>query len=152
MALTEQKKRFADKYFETLKGSESAIYAGYSEATARQIAHNLLQEPEVEGYLSSLRAEYSEKSGITKEWIIERFRLISERCVQAEPVFDKEGKPTGEYRFDSSGANNATAHLGKIIGVFEKDNTQKKAELVLPSPIIYNNAPPLSDSENKVNE
>ena len=76
MALTEQKKRFADKYFETLKGSESAIYAGYSEATARQIAHNLLQEPAVEGYLSGLRAEYAEKSGISKQWIIERLRLF----------------------------------------------------------------------------
>jgi phage terminase small subunit len=126
MALTEQKKRFADKYFETLKGSESAIYAGYSEATARQIAYNLLQEPEVEQYLSGLRAEYAEKSGISKQWIIERFKTISDRCIQEEPVFDSKGEPTGEFRFDSSGANNATAHLGKIIGVFEKDNEQRK--------------------------
>ena len=126
MALTEQKKRFADKYFETLKGSESAIYAGYSEATARQIAYNLLQEPEVEKYLSELRAEYAEKSGISKQWIIERFKTISDRCIQEEPVFDSKGEPTGEFRFDSSGANNATAHLGKIIGVFEKDNEQRK--------------------------
>lgn len=76
MALTEQKKRFADRYFETLKGSESAIYAGYSEATARQIAHNLLQEPEVEAYLSELREEYAKKSNITKErWVAELAEL-----------------------------------------------------------------------------
>lgn len=150
MALTEQKKRFADKYFETLKGSESAIYAGYSEATARQIAYNLLQEPEVELYLSDLRAEYAEKSGISKQWIIERFKTISDRCVQEEPVFDSNGIPTGEYRFDSSGANNATAHLGKIIGVFEKDNEQSKINLSIPAPVIYNTAPPLASNENEI--
>ena len=152
MALTEQKKRFADKYFETLNGSESAIYAGYSEATARQIAHNLLQEPAVKGYLSRLRSKYAEKSGISKQWIIERFKTISDRCVQEEPVFDSNGQPTGEYRFDSSGANNATAHLGKIIGVFEKDNEQSKINLSIPAPVIYNTAPPLSHSENEIED
>jgi phage terminase small subunit len=150
MALTEQKKRFADKYFETLKGSESAIYAGYSEATAKQIAYNLLQEPEVEQYLSGLRAEYAEKSGISKQWIIERFKTISDRCIQEEPVLDSKGEPTGEFKFDSSGANNATAHLGKIIGVFERDNEQARPNISIPAPIVYNQAPPLVNSENDV--
>lgn len=144
--------RFADKYFETLNAKDSAIYAGFSEATAKQIGYNLLQRDDIQEHLEKLRAEYSEKSGITKEWIIERFKTISDRCIQEEPVLDKDGNPTGEYRFDSSGANNATAHLGKIIGVFEKDNEQKKPEISLPAPVIYNSAPPLSDSENKVDQ
>lgn len=124
--MQENHKRFADKYFETLNAKESAIYAGFSEATAKQGGYNLLQRDEIQNYLKELRAEYAEKSGISKQWIIERFKTISDRCVQEEPVFDSNGKPTGEYRFDSSGANNATAHLGKIIGVFEKDNEQRK--------------------------
>lgn len=124
--MQENHQRFADKYFETLNGKESAIYAGFAENSAKVQASQLLQREDIQEYLQKLRAEYSEKSGITKEWIIERFKLISERCVQAEPVYDSKGEPTGEYRFDSSGANNATAHLGKIIGVFEKDNEQRK--------------------------
>jgi len=124
--MTEQKKRFADRYFETLNGSQSAIYAGYSEKTARQIAHNLLQEPEVEEYISELRASYQEKSGINKDWIIERFKEISDRCVQEIDPITTHGMPTGEYKFDSAGANKATEMLGKIIGVFEKDNDQSK--------------------------
>lgn len=126
--MTDQKKRFCDRYFETLNGSQSAIYAGYSEKTARQIAHNLLQEDEVEEYLQSLRAEAAEKSGINRDWIMDRFKHISDSCVQAVPVLDHEGLPTGEYKFDSSGANKATEMLGKILGVFEKDNEQAKAK------------------------
>jgi len=124
--MTEQKKRFADKYFETLNGSQSAIYAGYSEKTSRQIAHNLLQEEEVEEYLQALRSVAAEKSGINRDWIMDRFKHISDSCVQAVPVLDHDGNETGEYKFDSSGANKATEMLGKIIGVFEKDNKQKE--------------------------
>ena len=148
--MQENHKRFADKYFETLNAKESAIYAGFSEATAKQGGYNLLQRDEIQNYLKELRAEYAEKSGISKQWIIERFKTISDRCVQEEPVFDSNGIPTGEYRFDSSGANNATAHLGKIIGVFEKDNEQSKINLSIPAPVIYNTAPPLASNENEI--
>lgn len=124
--MQENHKRFADKYFETLNGKESAIYAGFSEDTARQKAWQLLQREDIQEYLQSMRVEYAEKSGISKQWIIERFKHISDSCVQAEPVLDNEGNPIGEYRFDSSGANKSTEMLGKIIGIFEKDNEQRK--------------------------
>lgn len=130
--------KFADKYFETLNASQSAIYAGFSEDTARQQGWQILQREDVQEYLQKLRDEYSEKSGITKQWVIDRFKNISDNCVQAEPVFDNKGMPTGEYRFDSSGANKATEMLGKIIGVFEKDNEQNKSVVALPIINIIN--------------
>lgn len=129
--MQENHKRFADKYFETLNAKDSAIYAGFSVDTAKQQGWQLLQREDVTAYLESLRAEYSEKSGITKGWILDRFKDISDRCIQAEPVYDNQGNETGEYRFDSSGANKATEMLGKIIGVFEKDNSQS-------APVINN--------------
>ena len=46
--MQENHKRFADKYFETLNGSESAIYAGFSEDTARQKAWQLLQRDDIQ--------------------------------------------------------------------------------------------------------
>lgn len=130
--MQENHKRFADKYFETLNGAESARYAGYAEASARIEASRLLDREDVQQYLQQLRAEYAEKSGVTKQWIIERFKTISERCVQAEPVLDRDGVETGEYKFDSSGANKATEMLGKIIGVFERDNEQSRPESFPP--------------------
>lgn len=126
--MQENHQRFADKYFETLNATVSAIYAGFSEATAKQQGWQLLQRDDVQEYLDKLRTEAQENSNVSRQWIVERFKDISDRCVQAEPVYDNNGLPTGEYRFDSSGANKATEMLGKIIGVFEKDNQQTKPE------------------------
>lgn len=129
LQMLDSHKRFADKYFETLNASKSAIYAGFSEATSRQGAYQLLQKEDIQEYLERLRAEAAEKSGISREWIIERFKEVSDRCIQAEPVMDKNGMETGEYKFDSAGVNKATEMLGKIIGIFEKDNNQSKAKI-----------------------
>ncbi len=121
--------KFADKYFETDNALESAIYAGYSPKTAKEQGYKIKERDDVKQYLAEQREKYAKKAGIDKEWIIERFKNISDRCVQAEEVLDKNGNPTGEYRFDSAGANKATEMLGKIIGSFEKDNEQKKVDV-----------------------
>ncbi len=38
--------------------------------------------------------------------------------MQAEPVLDRKGAPTGEYKFDSAGANRSLELLGKELGMF----------------------------------
>lgn len=124
--MTEKVKKFCDKYFETLHGTNSAIFAGFSEKTARSQASQMLDTDEVINYLGELRNIKAVETGITQAWVIERFKMISDNCVAAEPVLDKYGAQTGEFRFESSGANKATEMLGRIIGVFEKDNDQKK--------------------------
>ena len=44
-------------------------------------------------------------------------KKIYDRCMQEEPVLDKDGNPTGEYTFDSSGANKAVKTMGDHITV-----------------------------------
>lgn len=102
MPLSEQKKRFCDKYFETLKGAESARYAGFSEATARQIAHNMLQEPEVEEYLSALRNTLAEKTGITQQRVLEEYAKIA--FFDIREVFDIDGGLIHVKQLDDSSA------------------------------------------------
>jgi hypothetical protein len=112
--MQENHKRFADKYFETLNAKESAIYAGFSVDNAKSIGWQLLQREDISNYLSELKEEYSIKSGITKEWVMERFKGISDNSFGLN---------------DSSGANKATEMLGKMIGAFEKDNEQKSTKI-----------------------
>jgi hypothetical protein len=38
--------------------------------------------------------------------------------MQAEPVRDKDGNPTGEYRYDGAVANKALELLGRHLGMF----------------------------------
>lgn len=122
-----QHQKFADAYLRLNNGTKAAIEAGYSEKTARVKASQLLCIEEVETYIEQQRIKLSENAIVDAKWVQERFKDISDRCMTAEPVIIM-GEPTGEYKFDSSGANKATEMLGKIIGVFEKDNDQSKTQ------------------------
>lgn len=66
------------------------------------------------------------QTGLNREWVISRLMSVAERCMQAEPVLDKEGTPTGEYKFDASGANQALRMLGDTMGLFKP--AEKKPE------------------------
>lgn len=58
------------------------------------------------------------KTGLDRAWVIERLMSVVDRCMQAEPVKDRDGNETGEYKFDSSGANRALQLLGAELGMF----------------------------------
>lgn len=66
------------------------------------------------------------KTGLDREWVISRLMTVAERCMQSEPVLDRKGEPTGEYQFDSSGANQALKMLGDTMGLFKP--AEKKPE------------------------
>jgi len=150
--MTEQRKRFADKYFETLNGSQSAIYAGYSEATSRQKAYEILNDPEVEEYLSNLRAKEAAKHGISKDrWLSELenigFSNIQDFIETGNTIKDisqidenkaravssvKKTVTESEYgtkevvEFKLHDKLNALDKIGRHLGYFEKDNDQSK--------------------------
>lgn len=55
---------------------------------------------------------------LDEKWVLDRLRQIVDRCMQAEPVKDSKGEPTGEFKFDSSGANRALELIGKHFAMF----------------------------------
>lgn len=65
------------------------------------------------------------KTGLNREWVINRLMQVVDRCMQAEPVMVK-GEPTGEYRFDAMGANAALRMLGDSLQLFKP--IEKKPE------------------------
>ena len=66
------------------------------------------------------------KNGLDRSWVISRLMSVTERCMQAEPVLDKNSQPTGEYKFDSAGANRALELLGKTMRMFDAKETAKQ--------------------------
>lgn len=66
------------------------------------------------------------KTGLDREWVISRLMSVVDRCMTAEPVKDNKGNPTGEFRFDSAGANTALKMLGDTLGLFKP--AEKKPE------------------------
>jgi phage terminase small subunit len=123
--LTPKQERFCQEYVIDLNGTQAAIRAGYSKKTAKAEASRLLTNVNLLQRVSELQKKVSEKMNINFEWVLQRFIDISNRCMEVEPVRDHEGNPTGEYRFDSSGAIKATAEIGKLIGAYSEDNKQK---------------------------
>ena len=127
MALTPKQTRFCEEYLIDLNGTQAAVRAGYSPKTANEQAARLLANVSIQQFVQSLQQKLSETIGVNTEWILNRFKDISDRCMTAVPVMEKVDGflvESGEYTFDSSGANKATEMLAKHLGFFEKDNSQ----------------------------
>lgn len=129
--LSDKQEKLCREYLIDFNGTQAAIRAGYSKKTANEIAAENLAKPSIQAFIKQLQTKQSEELEITAKYVTDNIRNIGERCMQAQPVLDKQGNPTGEYKFDSQGALKAQELLGKRIGYFEVDNKQKKPELAV---------------------
>jgi hypothetical protein len=55
---------------------------------------------------------------LTKAWVIAKLVENVDRAMEAEPVLNAKGNPTGEYKYNGNVANRALELLGKEIGMF----------------------------------
>ncbi|WP_019377682.1 terminase small subunit [Virgibacillus halodenitrificans] len=122
--LTAKQELFCQEYIIDLNATQAAIRAGYSERTARVTASKLLSKANISARVQELKDKRAEKLGLDAYWVLKRLKDISDRSMQAEPVevWDPEAGemvPTGEYQFDSNGANKSTELIGKHIGMFD---------------------------------
>jgi phage terminase small subunit len=95
---------------------------GCSEEAARKNGSRLMTNDdirsEIERRQQEINKKVEEETEISVKWVLDSFKSIAERCMTAEPVLDREGNETGEYKFDSSGANKALENIGKHLGMF----------------------------------
>ena len=116
MTLTAQQEAFCLEYIVDLNGTKAAIRAGYSESCARQQASRLLSNANIQDRIAELKEERSKRTKIDADWVLTSAKRVFDRCMQDEPVI-VAGEPTGEYKFDSSGANKALDLIGKHVDV-----------------------------------
>lgn len=122
--LNAKQEMFCKEYLIDLNATQAAIRAGYSEKTARSQGQRLLTNVDVLARVKELKDKRAEELELDAYWVLKRLKDISDRAMQAEPVMEYdhvEGKmvETGEYQFDSTGANKATELIGKHIGMFD---------------------------------
>lgn len=155
--MTEQRRRFADRYFETLNATQSAIYAGYSDISAKSQASQLLDEEEIQEYLSDLRLKSEIKHGISKDRWLSELEAVGFSNIQdfisdgnnikdisklpeykakavgsiKKTVVEFEGGERSTVEFKLLDKLSALDKIGRHFGYFEKDNDQSK-------PIINN--------------
>jgi phage terminase small subunit len=116
--LTLKQQRFVDEYLLDLNGTQAAIRAGYSPKTAAVIANENLNKPYIAVAIEAAMNKRAESVGLSAEYVIKTIISTIERCSQAEPVLDKEGAPTGEYRFDAGNVLKGCELLGKHLKMF----------------------------------
>lgn len=77
----------------------------------------ILNYPNVLGFINSVKEKVAEEAQIDAAWVLKAAKDIYDRCMQAEPVIDKDGGRTGEYKFEHTGANKALDTIGKHVHV-----------------------------------
>ena len=123
--LNDKQRKFADEYIKCLNASEAYRKAGYKSDNVGTVKNNsskLLANTYIQEYIAERQKKLQEKTEITQEWVLNRLKEISDRCMQEVPVMkrvDGEMVETGEFKFDSQGAVKSTELLGKHLGLFE---------------------------------
>lgn len=96
-----------------------------SQKAASVEASRIMSDVNVRSYLKYCIESDHEALVATKSYVQMNLRVVAERCMQVEPVFDAKGQPTGDYKFDASGANTALKLLGQTIGMFKEESRIK---------------------------
>lgn len=119
--LNSKQERFAVAYSQGHTGAESYRQAGYAvtaQGSAASGANRLLRIPEVADRIQELQAAVADRVQIDKAWCMDQLVEIVNRCTQAVPVKDKNGKKVaGEWTFDHVGANRALDLLLRHFGL-----------------------------------
>jgi len=122
-----------EHFAQLVSNGESAtrayVLAGYSEGGAKQSAARLLTNADVCERIAYLRQQKEakhekavskavESAAIDKAWVLSKLVKVTEMGMQAEPVYDEEGNPAGEYKQNLAAANKALELIGKEMGMF----------------------------------
>lgn len=126
--LTPKQEAFAREYLVDLNATKAAIRAGYSAKSAEKIGYQLLEKTRVRAKIQEGQTNRSKRTEITADYVLETIRDTVERCRQGEPVKDREGHPTGEWRFDSNAVLKGCELLGKHLALF-KDKVEISGEV-----------------------
>lgn len=125
--LTPQQDRFCREYvLNGGKQKQAAISAGYSKKTASAQASRLLTNVNILSRVHAIQIEELKKASITPEFVMLQYLKVYNRCMQNEPVTEwdySEHKlvETGEYTFNSKGANDALKQMGEYLAMFTKN-------------------------------
>jgi len=116
--LTDKQELFCLEYLKDLNATQAAIRAGYSEDTARQTGYENLTKPYILERVQQHMSERVKRVEIDADYVLLGIKQLTERCIQAVPVVDKDGSTSGEYKFEATAALKGYELLGKHLKLF----------------------------------
>ena len=142
MPLKAKQARFVTEYLIDLNATSAAIRAGYSQKTADRQGHRLLKKAEVAREVQKAMDERAKRKQLSQDYVLDGIIETIERCKQAAPVEDREGKPVyvetpaGKiapvFRFEPYAVLKGYELLGKHLKLFvDRSEVDVKGKLVL---------------------
>lgn len=133
--ITEREELFCHEYLQDLNKTRAYMraYGNDNYASSAVSASRLFKNPNILTRIDELMKERNDSLKIDAAYVLENLISISQRCQQNEEVkeWDYEEKcmkGTGEYQFDSNGANKALELIGKHLGMF-KEKVEHSGEI-----------------------
>lgn len=116
--LTPKQEMFVREYLIDLNATKAAERAGYSKKTANEQGSRLLANVSVASAVQAQMNKRAETVELNATYVLQGIKRVVERCEQAEPVYDKEGNPTGEFTFQAGAALKGYEMLGRHLKLF----------------------------------
>lgn len=111
--LDEEKRAFTIAFAQSWNVSGAAHVARVD----KKQAEAWLQEPEVQTAVRLISDKAAQAEGVSYQYLISKQTEILERCMEARPVVNKQGKVVeGKFTFDAFNANKAIENLAKLTG------------------------------------
>lgn len=150
--LTDKQERFCQEYLVDLNATQAAIRAGYSNSTARQIGADNLSKVDIQARVSELNKSRLEATGISQKRVLEEYAKIAFFDIRKVYGVDGALLPISQLGYEEAAVIagvktteiiaddmiigntkevkvfdkiRALQDLGKHLGLFEKDNSQK---------------------------
>ncbi|GAC1467176.1 MAG: terminase small subunit [Chamaesiphon sp.] len=109
---------FCKEYLKDLNATQAAVRSGYSEKNADKIGSELLGKTRVNARIQELLNARGKRLEITADKVLKDIEECRLRCMQGEPVLDREGNQTGVWKFEASAALKASELQGKHLKLF----------------------------------
>lgn len=95
--MTPKQEAFVREYLVDLNATQAAIRSGYSERTAKQLAHTLLGRPDVADAVAQAMKARGERTKVDADWVLRR--LHDEAEADLADIYDATGnlKPVHEW-------------------------------------------------------
>lgn len=144
MKLTPKQKKFADEYIKTGNATQSAIEAGYSKRTAKEVGYENLTKPHLKEYIDKRMKQIASSKIMTAQQILERLTgivtgEITETVVVATPIGVEKTEKTADFKTQISAMRDIMKRYPNNDKLIEQqirklsaeaDIAQKKAELL----------------------
>lgn len=97
-------------YLKSMNKTQAAKDAGYSTTS-------VFENPSVKAAINKQLTIRAERLRVGADWVLSEIVKLYHRTTQTEKVLDRDGNPTGEYKFDASNAVKLLALAGRHVDV-----------------------------------